>query len=102
MGKRKKILNQLEFDFELKSGEVTVKNTQLQFDFFNAENNFYAQVYKNKNNLKFDLQRLTLIGNISRKPVTRMLLFKTERTRQRVAIENHSTLKKYGIAMATI
>jgi hypothetical protein len=100
--KKKKIANQLELDFEMKTGEVQAGATQIQFDLFNEEHNFYCQLYRSKDKLKLDLLRLSLAGKIkkSRKPVHRVLLFKSEATRKRVAIKNRTIFRKHNIETA--
>lgn len=102
--KAKKNPLQLELNFKLSTGTVKTKSTQLQFDFFNIENNFYAQLYKNRSKLKVDILRLVIADKMSksRKPVKRMVLFLKEETRKKIVYENVATFKKYGIETATI
>jgi hypothetical protein len=105
--RKKKPSNQLELDFTLKSGKVKAGAVQMEFDFFNQEMSFYGQLYHNKAKLKVDLLKLFLADKInkinkSKKPVRRVLFFKSEVTRKRVTSINQSILKQFGIETATI
>lgn len=106
MSKRKIKKNpyQLELNFELSSGAIKTKGTELEFDFFNKERNFFGQMYKNKTKLHVDILRLTLADKASnsRKPVQRMILFRSELTRKRVATANRLIFKRHRIETAIL
>jgi len=95
---------QLEINFPLKTGKIRVKAAQMQFDFYNTENNFFAQLYRDRSKLKMDILRLVIAGKISRarRPAKRMVLFLKEETRRKISLENRSVFKKYGIETATL
>lgn len=102
--KSKKNPLQLEIKFPLSIGKVKVKAVQMEFDFYNKENNFFAQLYRDRSKLKMDILRLVIADKVSRtrKPVKRMVLFLNEETRRKISLENRSVFKKYGIETATL